>query len=164
MSSIKKWPLIVLLCLTLACLAACGESSDPSGAGDGSATGESISASDAVAGSMRAVHTDEAWATIQGDSSKKMCLSCHPRTSIVEETKDYAGAEGFNPHASHTESYDCLKCHSMTGTSVLVCNTACHGKYHGEDGMGWPLPDNGGWAAPTDELPSADGEGIPVNV
>lgn len=111
---------------------------------------------------MRAVHTDEAWGTIEADPSKKMCLSCHPRDTISAQTEDYAGAEGYNPHAPHTESYDCVKCHSMTGMSVLVCNTACHGGYHG-DGEGWPLPE-GNWQSPTDDLPSADGEGIPNNI
>ena len=98
---------------------------------------------------------------IEADASKKTCLGCHPRDTIVEKTENLEGAEGYNPHASHTESYDCLKCHGTTGPSVLVCNTACHGGYHG-DGVGWPLSD--GWQDPTDELPSADGEGIPNNI
>ena len=99
---------------------------------------------------------------MEADHSKKMCLSCHPRETIVEKTEDYGGAEGYNPHAPHTESYDCIKCHSLSGTNVLVCNTACHGGYHG-DGEGWPLPAEN-WQSPTDELPSADGEGIPNNL
>ena len=124
MSRMKKWSIVALLCMSLACLAACGGSPSSSDGGDEGAGGEAVSAADATVGSMRAVHTDEAWSTIQADPSKKACLSCHPRSTIVELTKDYAGAEGYNPHASHTESYDCLKCHSLTGTSVLVCNTA----------------------------------------
>jgi hypothetical protein len=65
--------------------------------------------------------------------SKKFCLSCHPRDSIVKANENYGGKEGVNPHAAHTESYDCIKCHSVDGTSIMVCNS-CHDWYLPE---GW---------------------------
>ena len=144
----------IALCALVACLCACA----PSG---GENTGSAISSGDAAAGSLKAVHTDEQWETISANPVKKTCFGCHTRDAIVDATKDYEGIEGLNPHASHTESYDCLKCHSLEGTNVLVCNTACHGGYHG-DGQGWPLP-NESWSDPTDELPAADGVAIPSN-
>lgn len=141
--------------LVLALLAVCACSG-----GNGKAAGEgkpadAASAAEALPGSMMAVHTPEQLELIDGNWTKKNCLSCHPRDAITALTKDYGGAEGFNPHAAHTEAYDCTKCHSIDGTSVLVCNTACHGGYHG-DGNGWPLPEVG-WQSPTDDVPSADG-------
>lgn len=156
MPKLAKTCLLAVSVLALAALCAC---SAPA-AGDGENSG--ASSADAQAGSLQAVHTEEVWATVEADHSKKMCLSCHPRETIVEKTENYGGAEGYNPHAPHTESYDCIKCHSLSGTNVLVCNTACHGGYHG-DGEGWPLPAEN-WQSPTDELPSADGEGIPNNL
>ena len=152
-----RWAIVFMLCLCVAGLAACGSDN-----ASGQAASDGSDASQAQAGSMRAVHDDPAWESIEADPSKKTCLSCHPRSTITAATEDYLGQEGMNPHASHTESYDCQKCHSMTGMSVLVCNTACHGGYHG-DGEGWKLP-NENWQNPTEELPSADGEGIPVNL
>lgn len=155
MSKSKKWGTLAALCVTLVALAACGA---PASNGDSEAA---PSGGEVLPGSLQAGHTEEMWATIEADHSKKMCLSCHPRETIVELTADYGGAEGYNPHAPHTESYDCIKCHSLSGENVLVCNTACHGSYHG-DGDGWPLPPEN-WQDPTDGLPSADGEGIPLN-
>lgn len=135
-------------------LCACGGAATPESQG-GTTSGE------AAPESMKAVHDEAMWETIEADHSKKMCLSCHPRDTIVAVNENYMDIEGLNPHASHTESYDCIKCHSLTDKSVLVCNTACHGGWHGE-GDGWPLP-NENWQNPTDEVPSADGEPIPHN-
>lgn len=140
-----------MVCVFTVLLGACGQP----------AVVESSGSGDALPGSLQATHADAAWETIEADPSKKTCLSCHPRDTIVEATEDYTGVEGLNPHASHTESYDCAKCHSLTGTNVLVCNTACHGGWHG-DGLGWELP-NENWQNPTDELPAADGVAIPHN-
>ena len=155
----KKATIIItafVLCAFIVCLCACSSSGANGTQGD---SGKLLT--EAAAGSLRAIHNDEQWAPIEKDSSKKTCLGCHSRDSIVAATANYKGIEGLNPHASHTESYDCTKCHSLTGTNVLVCNTACHGGYHG-DGEGWPLP-NENWADPTEELPAADGEAIPHN-
>ena len=147
-----------LLAFILLSLCACGGTPKEAGAGStGKAAGTSSSA-EALPGSMMAAHTPEQLEIIDGDWSKKMCLSCHPRDTITPLTEDYGGAEGYNPHAAHTESYDCTKCHSIEGTSVLVCNTACHGGYHG-DGEGWPLPEVG-WQDPTADVPSADGSAV----
>lgn len=148
----------VLMCALFA-LCACGGSGGGEGGGSsqgGSSGGESATASaEAQPGSMMAVHTPDQLKLIDGDWSKKNCLGCHPRDTITAVTEDYGGAEGYNPHAAHTEAYDCGMCHSIEGTSVLVCNTACHGGYHG-GGNGWPLPEVG-WQDPTAEMPSADG-------
>lgn len=158
MTRALKWSVVIAICLVMVGLCACGSS----GSGQQGQASSGGDAAGAQAGSMQAVHTEEAWTLIEADPSKKACLSCHPRDVIVDETKDYLGEIGVNPHASHTESYDCTKCHSMSGMSVLVCNTACHGGYHG-DGQGWPLPDEN-WQNPTDELPAADGVAISTNV
>lgn len=125
------------------------------GDGGGESGGAEAQSADAQPGSMMVVHTPKQIEAMNGDYSKKNCLSCHPRDTIVAANADYGGMEGVNPHASHAESYDCTKCHSIEGTSVLVCNTACHGGYHG-GGEGFPLPEEG-WMDPTDEVPSADG-------
>ena len=101
-------------------------------------------------GSLRAVHADGQLDGIE-EYSKKVCLSCHDREAIVTATENWGGVEGVNPHAAHTESYDCVKCHSVDGESVLVCNDACHRH-------DWELPE--GWRSPTAELPSADGSSI----
>lgn len=144
--------------LAFVLLAACACSA--SGGGNAETSGDSAAApsTQVQPGSMLAVHSEDQLELIDGDYSKKSCLSCHPRDTIVAATEDYGGEEGFNPHAAHTESYDCTKCHSIEATSVLVCNTACHGGYHGE-GYGWPLPEEG-WADPTDDLPAADGVAV----
>lgn len=148
----SKWALIAVAAAFALALSACG--------GQAAESSGSAGSSDAQAGSVKAMHTDEAWATIEAEPTKKTCFGCHDREALVKATENYAGVEGLNPHASHTESYDCTKCHSLTGTNVLVCNTACHGGWHG-DGNGWPLPD--GWQNPTEELPAADGVEIPHN-
>lgn len=144
-----------VLVMALFTLCACsGSSGEKEGVGQ-SASEAAMATQNALPGSMMAVHSSEQLKLIDGDWSKKSCLSCHPRDTITTLTEDFGGAEGYNPHAAHTEAYDCSKCHSVEGTSVLVCNTACHGGYHG-DGNGWPLPDEG-WQDPTVEAPSADG-------
>lgn len=127
----------------------------PSGEGGGTSDDAATQSANAQPGSMMAVHTPKQIEAMNGDYSKKNCLSCHPRDSIVAANDAYGGLEGVNPHASHAESYDCTRCHSIEGTSVLVCNTACHGGYH-NDGNGFPLPAEG-WMDPTDDMPSADG-------
>lgn len=101
-------------------------------------------------GCLMAVHTEGQLDNVE-DFSKKFCLSCHDRKAIVAANENWGGDEGVNPHAAHTESYDCTKCHSIDGTSVLVCNDACH---HHE----WKVPD--GWQIPSEELPSADGTAV----
>lgn len=144
--------LAAVLTVALFALCACG------GSGDGNAARESSDAApsaEAQPGSMTAVHTPDQLKLIDGDWSKKNCLGCHPRDTITALTEDYGGAEGYNPHAAHTEAYDCGMCHSIEGTSVLVCNTACHGGKHG-GGNGWPLPE-ADWQDPTADVPSADG-------
>lgn len=140
----------VLVAAVLA-LSACA----PSGETGGDSGDAAAQSANAQPGSMMAVHTPKQIEAMNGDYSKKNCLSCHPRDAIVAANENYGGLEGVNPHASHAESYDCTKCHSIESTSVLVCNTACHGGYH-NDGDGFPLPAEG-WADPTDDLPSADG-------
>lgn len=154
----RKTKIVATLALYMlvACLCACAPSS---GRGDEQTA---TTSSSAAPGSLKAIHTEDQWGAIQANPTKKTCLGCHSRDSIVAATANFEGIEGLNPHASHTESYDCMKCHSMEGTNVLVCNTACHGGYHG-DGEGWPLP-NENWANPSDELPAADGVAIPNNV
>jgi hypothetical protein len=83
-------------------------------------------------GSLLATHAD---GVLEADVqySKKDCLSCHPRDAIIAANENYGGAEGVNPHAAHTEAYECTKCHSVTDASVMVCN-GCHS---------WALPE--GW-------------------
>lgn len=152
-SAVLKIGITAMIALLLIGACACSPSEDGAADGPGGAATQSA---DAQPGSMLAVHTPDQIKLIDGDYSKKNCLSCHPRDTITAATADYAGQKGFNPHAAHTESYDCTKCHSIDGPSVLVCNTACHGGYHG-DGVGWQLPETG-WQDPTDDLPSADGE------
>ncbi|MEQ3361935.1 cytochrome c3 family protein [Raoultibacter massiliensis] len=149
-----KLGLAAALVVALIALCACGGSSGESGEG---ASPDAAANADAQPSSMMAVHTPDQLKLINGDWSKKNCLGCHSRDTITALTEDYGGAEGYNPHAAHTEAYDCGVCHSIEGTSVLVCNTACHGGYHGE-GSGWPVPDN--WQEPTAEVPSADGSPI----
>lgn len=127
----------------------------PHGEGGGASEDAATPSADAQPGSMMVVHTPKQIEAMDGDYSKKNCLSCHPRDTIVAANENYGGLEGVNPHASHAESYDCTRCHSIEGTSVLVCNTACHGGYH-NDGAGFPLPEEG-WMDPTDDMPSADG-------
>lgn len=143
----------VALAIALLTLGACSGSSGKESSEETSV--DTSASAEALPGSMMVVHTPDQLKLINGDWSKKNCLSCHPRDTITALTEDYGGAEGFNPHAAHTEAYDCVKCHSIDKTSVLVCNTACHGGYHG-DGNGWPLPEVG-WQDPTDDVPSADG-------
>lgn len=140
--------LVVVLLALCACGGAGGEKSDAS-------TEAPTATTDGQPGSLLAVHTPDQLKLINGDWSKKNCLGCHSRDAITSVTENYGGAEGYNPHAAHTEAYDCTKCHSVDATSVLVCNTACHGGYHG-GGNGWPLPEVG-WQDPTSEVPSADG-------
>lgn len=143
--------LAALLVAALLALCACGGSG---GEGDEAGSSDAPSSAEAQPGSMMAVHTPDQLKLIDGDWSKKSCLGCHPRDAITAQTEDYGGAKGYNPHAAHTEAYDCGMCHSIEGTSVLVCNTACHSGKHG--GSGWPLPEVG-WQDPTDDVPSADG-------
>jgi hypothetical protein len=73
------------------------------------------------------------------DYKKKNCLSCHPRNAITAANVDYGGDKGVNPHAAHTEAYECVECHSVSGTSIMKCN-ACHD---------WRLPE--GWEAAPDD-------------
>ena len=84
MPKLAKTCLLAVSVLALAALCAC---SAPA-AGDGENSG--ASSADAQAGSLQAVHTEEVWATVEADHSKKMCLSCHPRETIVEKTENYA--------------------------------------------------------------------------
>lgn len=112
---------IALIALALtAVLAACSSGGDESGSGETGAT----STGDYPASSMMAVHAE---GTIDPtvEYTKKDCLSCHSRETIDAATADYNGESGVNPHAAHTEAYDCLTCHSIDGTSSLKCN-ACH--------------------------------------
>ena len=100
----KKATVIItafVLCAFIVCLCACSSSGANGTQGD---SGKLLT--EAAAGSLRAIHNDEQWATIEKDSSKKTCLGCHSRDSIVAATANYKGIEGLNPHASHTESYD----------------------------------------------------------
>ena len=89
-------------------------------------------------GSMMALH-EEGVINLEKEYAKKDCLSCHPRDAIVAATKDYGSEAGVNPHAAHTEAYDCMVCHSLAETSSMKCN-GCHD---------WHLPD--GWESPPKE-------------
>lgn len=119
---------LITFCLVLV-LAAC--SSGASASGDApSSDGDSY-----AVGSMMAVHQE---GVIDPDKeyTKKDCLSCHPRDTIDAATANYGGEANVNPHAAHTEAYDCLVCHSMEGTSSLKCN-GCHEHLLPE---GWESP------------------------
>jgi hypothetical protein len=98
-------------------------------------------------GSLMTVHAD---GVLQPDAAyvKKDCLACHPREAIVAANANYGGDEGVNPHAAHTEAYECTKCHSVAETSILVCN-GCHS---------WALPD--GWESAPNTTNSSLGQGL----
>ena len=106
-------------------LAACGASP---------ASSDQKASENYATGSLMQVHENGQLEGVE-DYSNKLCLSCHPRSAIVEANADYGGREGFNPHSSHNAAGDCISCHSVEGESVLTCNE-CHDA---------PLPD--GWVS-----------------
>lgn len=103
---------LTTICMMLALVACSSGSAEQSDSGD------------YAVGSMMAVH-QEGVIDPDVEYSKKDCLSCHPRETIDAATANYGGEANVNPHAAHTEAYDCLVCHSMTGASSLKCN-GCH--------------------------------------
>lgn len=139
----KSRKIQALLALAAVCtaltLAACAPGGDSSG-GEG---GGAEASGDYSVGSMMAVH-QKGVIDPEKEYVKKDCLSCHPRESVEAATADYGGESGVNPHAAHTEAYDCMVCHSITGVSSLKCNE-CHD---------WELPE--GWESPekTSTVPS----------
>lgn len=140
-----KLILVFVVAAIVLALCACAPSS-----GSGKSSSDKIDPSAYPQGSLYSVHVNGELDGVT-DFSKKLCLSCHDRKAIIAANENWGGVEGVNPHAAHTESFDCVKCHSVKETSVLVCNDACH---HHE----WKLPD--GWQNPTKELPSADGTAV----
>lgn len=114
--------IVVSVSCLIGCTAQTGESSRSGSDGPGTY----------AHASMMAVH-DEGVIDPDKEYAKKDCLSCHPRETIDAATADYGGEAGVNPHAAHTEAYECTTCHSITGVSSFKCN-ACHD---------WELPE--GW-------------------
>lgn len=102
---------LTAVCMTLTLAACSSESANPS---EGSY----------ATGSMMAVH-QEGVIDPNTEYLKKDCLSCHPRETIDAATAAYGGEANVNPHAAHTEAYECTVCHSIADTSSLKCN-GCH--------------------------------------
>lgn len=88
--------------------------------------------------SLLAIHTSGQLNGARG-YTKKLCLGCHTRESLIPATEGLGGQEGFNPHSSHIVSPECTECHSLSKTNVLYCNR-CHV---------WKTPE--GWANPVHE-------------
>jgi len=59
--------------------------------------------------------------------ARGFCLAsgCHDEGKIIEATKDYGGAERYNPHDPRHGRLECMRCHVMHGQSKQVCNQ-CH--------------------------------------
>jgi len=60
-----------------------------------------------------------------GNRSSCLESGCHDETKIIAATANYGGAKGYNPHDPRHGKQQCNACHTMHGTSSLVCNT-CH--------------------------------------
>jgi len=59
--------------------------------------------------------------------TRGFCLAsgCHDEGKITEATKDYDGAQGYNPHDPRHGKLECMRCHVMHGQSIQMCNQ-CH--------------------------------------
>lgn len=68
-------------------------------------------------------------------ATRQFCTrnGCHIGSEFTAATEGCGGQESVNPHESHQGDVECFNCHSMHGTSSLMCNS-CHD---------WRLPD--GW-------------------
>ena len=60
-----------------------------------------------------------------GTSGFCLASGCHDEGKIIEATKDFGGAERYNPHDSRHGRLECYRCHVMHGKSVQMCNQ-CH--------------------------------------
>ncbi len=59
-------------------------------------------------------------------ANKEFCTQCHDYEKVIAATENYWGEdEPANPHASHQGELDCSSCHSVHGTSALMCSS-CH--------------------------------------
>jgi nitrate reductase NapE component len=59
-------------------------------------------------------------------ADKEFCTTCHDYEKVIAATEHYWGEdEPANPHASHQGEQDCSTCHSVHGTSTLMCSS-CH--------------------------------------
>jgi hypothetical protein len=131
---------VVVLLVGVALVACAPKVTESAGESAGESTGESAGGDTAnyPVGSLMAQHEPNVL-NPEMEYKKKDCLSCHPRDAITAANENYGGDEGVNPHAAHTESYECVVCHSIDSTSVLKCN-GCHS---------WKLPE--GWESAPDE-------------
>lgn len=59
--------------------------------------------------------------------TRAFCLKsgCHDDAKLVQATKDFGGAKGYNPHDPRHGKLECYRCHTMHQKSVLACNQ-CH--------------------------------------
>lgn len=59
-------------------------------------------------------------------ANKEFCTQCHDYEKVIAATEHYWGEdEPANPHASHQGEQACSNCHSVHGTSTLMCSS-CH--------------------------------------
>ena len=63
----------------------------------------------------------------RGFATRGFCLAsgCHDEGKIIDATKDYGGAERYNPHDPRHGRLECMRCHVMHGQSKQMCNQ-CH--------------------------------------
>lgn len=116
---------VAALALSALVLAACTNAGT-------SASEESIATVEA--GSLLAIHTNGQLNS--GDYTARECLGCHDRTDLEEATDGYGGEVSVNPHAAHEPAGTCTDCHSVSGVSVIKCNS-CHA---------WEVPKS--WSEP----------------
>lgn len=118
---------VFVLCAVFG-LMACSPSTGATGDGEGSAVecseGSVIAYHEAL-GQDTSVFTEVSWSTCATEAV------CHgSMDEVIEETEAMFAGIGqipaANPHLAHaSNAFECSDCHSLTGTSVLMCNE-CH--------------------------------------